>query len=164
MPSLVTFRPSGGQGELESLQLLLPIGPEWMPDLSLVSGDPSLPTAPRDPDFGTDACGLGADQLWDEHLEDNFTRLLGRSFGHYIYLLDSAERCRRVPRVVPASDSVCGVAGERAWVRCFLEGEQDCPGAERAAINRCVSLVVVGSMDDIISGRRRDLIEFEPRD
>lgn len=88
------------------------------------------PSASRRPDFGEGPCGEAAARLWQEHLDDPFTRLVGPSPAHEQHLKDQAERCRR--RGVPDFDGPCARTGELAYARRLVEGE-DADEARRAA-------------------------------
>lgn len=156
VPGLVTVRPSGGRGEAETIELLLPIGTLPWPDLGDAPTEP-VPSPPANPRFGADRCGRVAQELWDEHVERFSTPPFRPSLAAYTDLRTRAERCRRA---MPPFGGLCGRAGEAAWVDCFMRRGRNCPAAASEAIAYCRRFVIEGIVDDALGGHRDDLFDF----
>lgn len=158
VPSRVTYDPRGGPGEKEVFEILLPISTQPWPDLPDVPSEP-LPSPSADPDFGEGPCGRAADRLWEEHVERFQMPPFRPSAAEEQDLLTRAERCRRA---MPTYRGICGSAGEAAWAECFVRRGLNCAAVAEEAIVRCLFFSVGETLDQVLGGHRRDLIDLEP--
>ena len=92
------------------------------PSLPLDRGLPSEPRMiePFEPEFGDDACGRAAARLWEEHINDPLTQLLGPSPARYQDLKRRERLCSRT--IGSGYGDVCGNSAANAYARCFMEG------------------------------------------
>ena len=133
LPSLVTVEPRGRRGEPTTFQAVLPIGPQPWPGLDDAPSEPA-PRSPADPDFGDDRCGREAQRLWDEHVERFAGTPFGLSLAEHEELQERAERCRRA--MPDYGLTLCGGAGQSAWVECFLRDGWACKQVGDRAVER----------------------------
>jgi len=154
----VRFDFSAPGGEQGSFHHVFPIGPTLPPDLGDVPSEP-LPGPPADPDFGTDACGRAAAQLWREHVERFSATVFGPSVATFRYLKERAKRCRRAG-IARGGGGICGDQARVARARCFIEGgtARECLEAARRARELCRRLGLGGPLDAALGGR-----PFRPR-
>lgn len=82
--------------------------------------EPQLPV-PNPPFFGTDACGIAAQEVYEEILARDIRFLGGAAIrGAFNAANDFAGRCRsRIPNY---GTGLCSRQGEQAWANCFAEG------------------------------------------
>ena len=107
--------------------------------------DEPQPPVPNDPFFGSDACGIAAQGVYEETLT-RFGFLPGANRGAFNSANDFARRCRaRIPNY---GTGLCSNQGQRAWADCYAEGYLSgdsfnivgrCNGAGERAVNACLA-------------------------
>lgn len=115
-------------------ELLFP-WPIGVPDSGLNIPSPRdepRPGVSREPEFGEGPCGEAAARLWQEHLNDSFTRLVGPSLAHEQHLKERAERCRQVWGA--DFSGPCARTGELAYARSVILGDERADAERKARI------------------------------
>ncbi len=125
-----------------------PIG---VPDSGIDVPSPRDEPPPRvsaEPDFGEGPCGEAAARLWQEHLDDPFTRLVGPSPAHEQYLRERADRCRQIG--VADFSGPCARTGELAYARSIILGDDRADAERKARVALRFCEVVRESLEDVI--------------
>jgi hypothetical protein len=135
---------------LRSGSLLFP-WPIGVPDAGLEIPSPRdepREGASEEPDFGEGPCGDAAARLWQEHLNDSFTRLLGPSPAHEQYLKERAERCRQIG--VPGFSGPCAGTARLAYARCIILGDGSHEAERKAQIAMRFCVLIRDRLADVI--------------
>lgn len=110
--------------------------------------DEPRPRASEEPDFGDGPCGEAAARLWQEHLEDPFTRLVGPSPAHEQYLKERADHCRQIGGVDFSGS--CARTGELAYARSIILGDGRAEAERKARIALRFCEILRESLGDAI--------------
>ena len=155
-PSLLThvfdvsdFPLASIQGGLEKFhrQLTVPTVPSFGPfggfDLPGPRDEPD-PAIPEEPFFGTDACGLAAQRVYQRTL-DRFGWFPGAARAAYYEARDFAAICRTL--MPDYGSALCSGPAARAWAFCFADqypsraGLDECAHHAEAARARCADAI-----------------------
>jgi hypothetical protein len=125
-----------------------PIGvPEQGLDMPSPRDEPQ-PQPAAEPYFGEGPCGEAAARLWQEHLEDPFTKLVGPSPAHEQYLRERTDRCRQIG--IPDFSGPCAHTTRLAYARCIILGEEPADAERRARIVQRFCELIGDRLGDII--------------